>query len=115
MISFHDTEKCYEQKSFKINIVRVHMRFQSALTSEVIGERNEWFFMLRWTMIPGDEWGAKSFRHLSYSRRKTSEKSQPGKLIWPGVGPGPARWEPKLLHVEQTEGRFKIKFYITFN
>ena len=42
-------------------------------------------------MISGDGWGLNFPDICLMVEEKPQEKPQPGKLIWPGMEPGPAR------------------------
>ena len=46
---------------------------------------------IRETLEPKASW------HLSYRWGKTLKKSYPGNLSWPGIEPGPAAWQARML------------------
>ena len=48
--------------------------------------------------------GAYVFLTYSYSWGKNPEKPQSGKLIRPGIGPGPAGWEATMLPLDHNGG-----------
>ena len=48
-------------------------------------------------MIFGEPCGPKASWHLSYRRRKTQIKPHPGNLSRPGIEPGPAAWQARML------------------
>ena len=48
-------------------------------------------------MIFGDLVGLKFPRHLSYRWGKTPKKPHPGNLSRPGIEPGPAAWQARML------------------
>ena len=53
-----------------------------------------------WLWWPNDiwgPWGPKASRHLSYRWRKTPKKPHPGNLSRPGIEPGPAAWQARML------------------
>ena len=53
-----------------------------------------------WWRRPNDirgPWGPKVSWHLSYRRGKTPKKPHPGNLSRPGIEPGPAAWQARML------------------
>ena len=72
--------------------------------------------MKLWWMIMMAKWysgilGPKVSRHLSYRWGKTPKKSQPGNLSRPGIEPGPAAWQARML--PPGPQRWTIKFVRT--
>ena len=54
----------------------------------------------RWFWLPNDirgPCGPKVSWHLSYRRGKTPKKPHPGNLSRPGIEPGPAAWQARML------------------
>ena len=55
-----------------------------------------------WLRRPNDirgPWGPKISWHLSYRWEKTLKKPYPGNLSRPGIEPGPAAWQARMLPV----------------
>ena len=53
-----------------------------------------------WLRRPNDirgPWGPKVSWNLSYRRGKTPKKPHPGNLSRPGIEPGPAAWQARML------------------
>ena len=53
-----------------------------------------------WQWWPNDirgSWGPKASRHLSYRWGKTPKKPHPGNLSRPGIEPGSAAWQVRML------------------
>ena len=73
------------------------MRLKGASTSQVIGTRNEWIWMIMMAKWYWGPWGPKASRHLSYRWGKTPKKPHPGNLSRPGIEPGPAAWQACML------------------
>ena len=73
-----------------------------------------WFRMImmaKW--YPGTN-GGQILWHLSYWG-KALEKTSTGKLIWPGIKPGPAAWEATMLLLDHSSGRFNSTFQQSLN
>ena len=55
----------------------------------------EW--RLRWPNVTRGPWVPKASWHLSYRWGKTPKKPHPGDLSRPGIEPGPAAWQARML------------------
>ena len=71
--------------------------------------------MERWLRRPNDirgPWGPKVSWHLTYRWGKTPKKPHPGNLSRPGIEPGPAAWQARMLPLAPQ--RWTAKWYWTF-
>ena len=66
----------------------------------------KWFWWLWWLIISGDGW-CLSFPDICVT---VEEKPQVGKLTWPGIEPGPARWEVPMLHLDHSGGHIHSSY-----
>ena len=71
--------------------------FEGESTSQVIGARNEWLWMIMMAKWYSGILGPKASWHLSYGWGKTPKKPHPGNLSRPGIEPGPAAWQARML------------------
>ena len=77
----------------------VYLRFLGASTSQVISTNNEWW----WWMImmdkwySGNHWGLKLPDICLTGEEKPRKKPHPGNLSRPGLEPGPAAWQARML------------------
>ena len=74
-----------------------YLKFKGASTSQVISARNEWLGMIMMAKWYSGTWGPKASWHLSYRCGKTPKKPHPGNLSRPGIEPGPAVWQARML------------------
>ena len=58
-------------------------------------------------MIFGEPWGTNASWHLSYRWGKTSKKPHPGNLSRPGIEPGPAAWQARMLPLAPRRAQLK--------
>ena len=71
--------------------------FKGASTSQVIGARNEMMMDdYDGQMIFGDLVGLK-FPDIRLTGKENPEKTHPGNLSRPGIEPGPAAWQVRML------------------
>ena len=63
-----------------------------------------YLWWLWWPTISGDRWGPKFSWHLSYSWRKTPEKTSTRKTDPSGIEPRPAVWEATMLPLDHSSG-----------
>ena len=61
-----------------------YLKFKGASTSQVIGARNEWLWMIMMAKWYSGTMGPKASWHLSYRWGKTPKKPHPGNLSRPG-------------------------------
>ena len=66
-------------------------------TSQVIGARNEWLWMIMMAKCNSGTVGSKASCHLSYRWGKTPKKPHPRNLSRPGIEPWPAAWQARML------------------
>ena len=64
---------------------------------QIIDARNEWVWMIMMAKWYSGTWGPKASRHLSYRWGKTPKKPHPGNLSRPGIEPGPAALQARML------------------
>ena len=72
-----------------------------------------------WLRRPNDirgPWGPKVSWHLSYRWGKTRKKPHPGNLSTPGIEPGPAAWQARMLPFAPQRWTLKniiVKYYMS--
>ena len=74
-----------------------HERQYTPSIHSVIPTRRIWNDDNDGQMIFGEPWGPKVSWHLSYRWGKTPKKPHPGNLSRPGIEPGPAAWQARMI------------------
>ena len=72
---------------------------------------------MEWWRRPKDirgPWGPKVSWHLSYRWGRTPKKPHPGNLSRPGIEPGPAAWQARMLPLAQRWTIIKLIIKIKF-
>ena len=82
---------------------KVYMEFSGALTSEIIGARNECIFMITRPMISEVEWGL-SFPDICFTVEEKPRKNHSGNLIRLWIKAGPAWREKRLWPLDYSDG-----------
>ena len=77
--------------------VYVYLKFKGASTSQVIGARNEWWWMIMMAKWYSGTLGPKLPDICLTGEEKPREKPHPGNLSRPGIEPGPAAWQARML------------------
>ena len=73
--------RCSNDNLGSISMLYVYLRYKGASTSQVIGARNEWWWMIMMAKWYSGTLGPKASWHLSYRWGKSPRKTSPRKLV----------------------------------